>query len=206
MSKVRVKICGITNLEDALCAAEEGADALGFIFHPESPRYVKPSAVREIIQQLPPFVVTVGVFGDLEAEAVREIAAQAGVDRIQLHGRYPETWEGLDRPVFKAIRVRGEAGLSELARYAGQVESFLLDTYHAQAAGGTGEVFDWDLAVKAKAYGRIILAGGLTPENVREAIRLVRPYGVDVSSGVEAAPGKKDRDRVRRFLVNARGG
>ncbi len=202
---VRVKICGMTNLEDALFAAEKGADALGFIFHPESPRYVKPARAREMIRRLPPYVVTVGVFGDESEDTVRAMAAEAVVDRVQLHGREPRIWSGIGFPVIKTIRVKDRESLRELALYADRVEAFLLDTYREDVAGGTGSAFDWTLASEAKAYGPVILAGGLTPENVREVIRYVRPYAVDVSSGVESAPGKKDPDKVRRFLANAKG-
>jgi phosphoribosylanthranilate isomerase len=202
---VRVKICGITNLEDALYAAEQGADALGFLFHPESPRCMKPSQVREIISHLPPYVVTVGVFGDETEEVLRAAASEAGVDRVQLHGREPAIWTDLGRPVIKTIRVRGRESLVEMERYAGKVEAFLLDTYREETAGGTGAAFDWTLCEEAKGCGPLILAGGLTPENVGEAVRTVRPYAVDVSSGVEASLGRKDPGKVERFIRNAKG-
>ena len=161
---IRIKICGITNLEDALLAAELGADALGFIFYPKSPRYVAPEAAREIIAQLPPFVVSVGVFVDEEAAVVRDLAAQVGLDWIQVHGQEsPEYCRSLGRRVIKGFRIKDESSLKDLEPYRGAVQAFLLDTYKKGQVGGTGEVFDWQLAREAKKYGQIILAGGLTP-------------------------------------------
>lgn len=198
---VRVKICGITNSDDALLAAELGADALGFIFYNKSPRYVTPGLARQIIRQLPPLVATVGVFVDEDAATVREVASLAGLDWIQLHGsESPEYCRSLGRRVIKGFRVQGEEIFSRLQEYQGAVQAFLLDTYKPGTPGGTGETFDWELARRASRYGPVILAGGLTPENVAEAIRLARPAAVDVASGVEAAPGKKDPERLRAFF------
>jgi phosphoribosylanthranilate isomerase len=202
---IRVKICGLTDPEDARLAAALGAHALGFIFYPPSPRYVSPEQARGIIRQLPPFVLTVGVFVDEEMDAVRDIAALAGLDWVQLHGREsPEYCRTLGRRVIKAFRIAGEESLRALPAYQGAVQAFLLDTYRPGLPGGTGEAFDWQLAQKAKDYGPIILAGGLTPDNVAEAIRAARPQAVDVASGVEAAPGKKDPERVRDFMEAVR--
>jgi phosphoribosylanthranilate isomerase len=198
---VRIKICGITNLEDARLAADLGAHALGFIFYPKSPRSVRPEAAREIIDNLPPFVMTVGVFVDEEAGAVRGIAEIAGLDWIQLHGQEsPEYCCSLGRRVIKGFRIKDPSSLSLLHDYQGSVQTFLLDTYKAGTAGGTGETFDWALARKARELGPIILAGGLTPANVAQAIHAAQPAAVDVASGVEAAPGKKDPGKLREFF------
>lgn len=198
---IRIKICGMTNLEDALLAAELGADALGFIFYPKSPRAIRPEAAREIIRQLPPFVLTVGVFVDEEQARVREIVAYAGLDWLQLHGaESPGYCRAVGRRVIKGFRVKGEESLALLASYHGAVQAFLLDTYRPGTPGGTGETFDWELARRAKEHGPIILAGGLTPDNVAQAIRQAQPAAVDVASGVEAAPGKKDPNKLKAFL------
>jgi phosphoribosylanthranilate isomerase len=203
---IRIKICGITNLEDALLAAELGADALGFIFYPPSPRAVAADEARAIIAQLPPFITTVGVFVDEDAALVNELAASVGLDWLQLHGKEtPEYCRSLERRVIKVFRIQDENSLAGLADYRGAAQAFLLDTYKKGVAGGTGEVFDWDLALKAKQYGPIILSGGLTPANVARAITIAQPQAVDVASGVEAAPGKKDAEKLRAFFreVNA---
>jgi phosphoribosylanthranilate isomerase len=198
---MRVKICGITNLTDALLAADLGADALGFIFFPKSPRYVAPEAAREIIAQLPPFVVSVGVFVDEEAAVMRELAAWVGLDWLQLHGHEsPDYCRNLGRRVIKGFRIKDESSLKNLEPFHGAVQALLLDTYRKGQVGGTGESFDWRLARKAKKYGRIILAGGLTPENVAQAIKAARPDAVDTASGTETAPGKKDSEKLRAFF------
>jgi len=204
---MRVKICGIINLEDALLAADLGADALGFIFYPPSPRAVAPDAARAIIAQLPPLVTTVGVFVDEDAARVKELAAAVGLDWLQLHGKEaPEYCQGLGRRVIKAFRIQDEKSLAGLAAYRGAAQAFLLDTYKKGQVGGTGEVFNWDLARQARKYGPIILAGGLTPENVAQAIAAAQPQAVDVASGVEAAPGKKDHVKLRAFVARVRSG
>jgi phosphoribosylanthranilate isomerase len=204
-SPPRVKICGITNAEDALMAVEAGADALGFIFYPKSPRYITPEEARLIKTKLPPFVATVGVFVDEDAGRVMEIAREAGLGAVQLHGHEtPAYCTQMGISVIKALRVRDEGDIRTLARY--EVSAFLLDTYKEGQMGGTGEVFDWDLALKAK-QGKtpIILSGGLNPDNVAKAVEKVRPYAVDVSSGVEVKPGVKNRDKVRDFIKNVKG-
>jgi len=199
---VRVKICGITNLEDALMAAELGADALGFIFHPRSPRYVAPDAARQIIAGLPPFVLTVGVFVDEEAQTVRDLAARVGLDWVQLHGQEsPEYCRSLGRRVIKGFRIQDEKSFKSLAAYQGAAQAFLLDTYKKGQVGGTGATFDWRLAREAKKYGPVILAGGLTPENAARAIEVAQPAAVDVATGVEATPGKKDPEKLRAFFA-----
>jgi phosphoribosylanthranilate isomerase len=198
---VKIKICGITNLEDALLAAELGAHALGFIFYPKSPRKVAPETAREIIAQLPPFVASVGVFVDEDAAVVEDLAAKVRLDWVQLHGQEsPEYCRSLGRKVIKVFRIKDENSLRLLADYQGAAQAMLLDTYKKGQVGGTGEVFDWHLAREAKPYGRIILAGGLTPANVAQAIEVAQPAAVDAASGTEAAPGKKDPAKLRAFF------
>jgi len=200
----RVKICGITNLEDALFATEAGADALGFIFYAQSPRCIAPDRAREIILRLPPFMAKVGVFVNDELDRVREIMAYCHLDYAQLHGdETPEQVAALAPRAIKAVRVRSAADVERLSAY--QAAAYLLDAYHPTKPGGTGETWDWELATAAKRYGPLILAGGLTPQNVAAAIKRVRPHAVDVSSGVEAAPGIKDHHKVQRFIIAAKG-
>jgi phosphoribosylanthranilate isomerase len=203
---VSVKICGITNRDDAYTAVEAGADALGFVFYPPSPRYVTPEHACEIIRTLPPFVTTVGLFVDVAVEMINDTAERCGLDRIQLHGSEPPAFcARLNRPVIKAFRMKGADSLAMLPRYT--VSAYLLDAYVEGALpGGTGVSFAWELAAQAKPYGPVILAGGLTPENVAGAIRQIRPYGVDVSTGVERAPGLKDDAKVRAFIACAKRG
>ena len=201
---IRVKICGITNLEDAIAAAELGADAVGFVMYPKSPRCVKPAQVKLIISQLPPYVTPVGVFANQDFQEVWKMMEACGFDLAQLQGNEaPEFCQRLDSRVIKAIRVRDGDSIKQMSKYA--VRAFVLDTYLEDQFGGTGERFDWDLAVQARQYGRIILAGGLTPENVREAVAKVEPYGVDVSSGVEKHLGKKDHAKIEKFIKQAKG-
>jgi phosphoribosylanthranilate isomerase len=198
---VRIKICGITNLEDALLAADLGANALGFIFYAKSPRCVAPEAAREIIRQLPPFVLSVGVFVNEEAARVRDLAARVGLDWVQLHGQEPPDYcRSLGRRVLKGFRIQDEKSLKDLEAYHGAVQALLLDTYKKGQTGGTGETFDWELARRAQSYGPIVLAGGLTAANVAQAIKTVQPQAVDVASGVEAAPGKKDPEKLKAFF------
>ena len=198
---MRVKICGITNLADALLAAELGADALGFIFYARSPRAVTPGVARQIIAQLPPLVLSVGVFVNEEAALVLEVAEMVRLDWLQLHGEEPpEYCRALNRNVLKAIRVRDQESLARMQPYRGLVRAFLLDTYASSQRGGTGESFDWSLAKQAQANGPVVLAGGLRPDNVAAAIQAASPQAVDVASGVEAAPGKKDPQKLRDFF------
>jgi phosphoribosylanthranilate isomerase len=200
---MRIKICGITNLGDALAAAELGADALGFVFYKESPRAVETGAVRDIIRRLPPFITTVGVFADWDAASVEKAAGECGLDLIQLQGdEPPELCARFGSRAIKAIRMKDRGSLDRMASYS--VRAFVLDAYQKGQFGGTGKTFDWDLAIEAKRNGRVILAGGLTPENVGSAIEKVNPFAVDVSSGVEIRTGKKDFGKVRRFIDNAR--
>lgn len=202
---VKVKICGITNLEDAIAAVEFGADTLGFVFFKKSPRYISPAKAKAIIKKLPPFISSVGVFVNEDNIIVEKIADETGIDAIQLHGDEPPNACNLSRPVIKAIRVKSIDNLEIISKYKNKVSAFLLDTYTPEIFGGTGQIFNWDIAVEAKQFGRIILAGGLTPENIGQAIRRVHPYAVDVSSGVEAEKGRKDHRKMKLFIERAKG-
>ncbi|MGA9451185.1 MAG: phosphoribosylanthranilate isomerase [Verrucomicrobiia bacterium] len=199
-----VKICGITNLEDAQVAIEARADVLGFVFYKTSPRHVTIGAAAAISKQLPGFVMRAGVFVNaLKAEVLRAIG-ECGLNLLQFHGDEPPDYclqFGLMS--MKAFRMRDAGTLKELKPY--QTNAWLLDAYSPEAVGGSGERFNWDLAVEAQKFGKpIFLAGGLTPENVAEAVRKVRPFGVDVSSGVEISPGKKEPAKVRAFINAAK--
>ena len=200
---VKVKVCGITNAEDALAAVEAGADALGFIFYEKSPRYVVPAVAANIIAELPPLVTPVGVFVNEGLATVRSIMDTCGLAMAQLHGDENVSYcRELARPAMKALRLRDRGSLLALAEYQGRggVRGFVLDAFSELSYGGTGQITDWGLAAEVAKSTPILLAGGLTPDNVTEAIRTVRPYGVDVSSGVESAPGKKDRAKMRAFV------
>jgi phosphoribosylanthranilate isomerase len=200
---VKIKICGITNLEDALMAVEAGADALGFVFFQGSSRCISPEQAAAIVQRLPPFVQTVGLFVNEELATVNATANQCGLDLIQLHGEEsPDYCTGVTRRIVKAFRVKDDTSLGEMAHY--RVAACLLDTWSPVAHGGTGKTFNWEIAARASATHTIVLAGGLTPENVASAIAAVKPYAVDVSSGVESAPRKKDVQKVQRFIRAAR--
>lgn len=206
MSAVRSKICGITRVEDALAAAAAGADAIGLVFYARSPRAVSVAQARQIIAALPPFVTTVGLFVDAGREELRQILAQVPLDLLQFHGdESAEQCEGHGRPYIKALRVKaGDDVAAQVARYPGAA-GVLLDTFVEGVPGGTGLAFDWSL-VPSGLSKPVILAGGLTPENVAAAIARVRPYAVDVSGGVESAKGIKDADKVRAFIRAAQGG
>jgi phosphoribosylanthranilate isomerase len=201
---VRVKICGITSVEDALQAVQAGADALGFVFYERSPRNLDPLRAAKIISNLPPFVQTVGLFVNADAGFVNDTADRCRLDLVQLHGdEPPEYCEQVRRRVIKAFRVRDASSLAPVRDY--RVAGILLDAYSPGAFGGTGLSFNWELAGIAKKFGPVILAGGLAPDNVREAVERVAPYAVDVSSGVESSPGKKDPEKVREFIKRAKG-
>jgi phosphoribosylanthranilate isomerase len=204
---VRVKICGITNPEDAVAAVDEGADAVGFVFHRKSPRYVAPQVVKSIVASLPPFILPVGVFVNEEVKVVRDVMDSCGLALAQLHGDESAGYcETLGRPVVKAIRLKDRASLLALAEYKGraQVRGFLLDAFVPEVYGGTGHTTDWSIAAELAMSVTVILSGGLTPDNVAAAMRTVNPYGVDVSSGVENGPGKKDHGKIRAFVQAAR--
>jgi len=204
LMSVKVKICGITNAPDALAAVEAGADALGFMFYEPSPRHIAIRQAAEIIRKLPPFILKAGVFVDASEDVVLRAIGDCGLNLLQFHGQEtPEYCTQFGLMSMKAFRIRDAASLTSLQNYA--TDAWLLDAFNADKLGGTGEKFNWELAIEAKRSGRpIFLAGGLTPDNVAGAVQMVQPFGVDVSSGVEAAPGKKDHGKVREFIKAAR--
>jgi phosphoribosylanthranilate isomerase len=203
VSHVRVKICGITSLDDALWAAEAGADAIGLIFVEKTPRYLTPAEAAAIVAGLPPFICPVGVFWDHTPAHVAAIVAECGLGAVQLHGvEPPEVVAAAPVPVLKSIKVQDAQDLAQLDRY--KPAAFLLDSPARWSEGEARVPISWTLAREATARGRVVLAGGLTPETVSEAVRVARPWGVDVNSGVEAAPGRKDPAKVERFIRAAR--
>lgn len=203
MANARIKICGITNVEDALHAVEAGADALGFVFYAKSPRCVTPNQAQRIVAVLPPFVTTVGLFVNESIPHIRRVMAAARLDVVQLHGD-EQAQDCLIEPlrVIKALRVKDSGSLQGADKY--QVSALLLDAWSDEAYGGTGEQFDWQLVKRLTANRPLILAGGLSPDNVAAAVREVQPYAVDVSSGVEAEPGRKDHQKVTEFIRQVR--
>jgi phosphoribosylanthranilate isomerase len=205
--RVRIKICGITNLEDARMAVDAGADALGFVFVATSPRAVSPRHVAEIARNLPARILRVGVFVNAAPTTILQTVSACRLDAVQLHGdESPEFCDAMAPfPVWKAFRVRGREALQQLAPYRDVTAAWLLDSFVEGQPGGTGATFNWDLAREAQRLAHpVVLAGGLTPENVAEAVRQVGPAAVDVSSGVEGSPGRKDAEKVRRFIAAAR--
>jgi phosphoribosylanthranilate isomerase len=201
--RVRVKICGTTSLKDALLAVESGADAVGFIFYKESPRNISQKDVKEIVAQLPPFVESIGVFVNETSDKVNRIAEQCRLTAVQLHGdESPAFCRRIKRRVVKAVRVKDAESLKGMSDF--DVSGFLLDAYNEESRGGTGRVFDWNLALRAKKQGPVIIAGGLNPYNVYTAIHRVKPYGVDVCSGVEKSPGVKDPEKISEFIKAVR--
>jgi phosphoribosylanthranilate isomerase len=201
---VKVKICGITNKADAHAAVESGADVLGFVFCPDSQRCVDLDAAAGIIRGLPPFVVKAGVFVDAKEDFVERAVNECGLNLLQFHGHEsPDYCLQFGVMSMKAFRIRDAGSLEQIPAY--KTDAWLLDAWSPARPGGTGQAFNWDLAIQANQLGRrIFLAGGLTPENVGEAVRKVQPYAVDVSSGVESAPGKKDHRKLKAFLDAAR--
>ena len=200
----RVKICGITSVADGLMAVAAGADMVGLMFYDQSPRHVALPVAAEISRALPPYIQRVGVFVNPDETFVNQAIVECGLNLLQFHGEESSgfcTQFGLMS--VKALRVQDASSLAALANY--QTDAFLLDAYSRSGRGGTGEKFNWNLAVEARKFGKpIFLAGGLTPENVAEAVRQVQPFAVDVSSGVELAPGRKDETKVRAFVTAAR--
>ncbi|MEX2479793.1 MAG: phosphoribosylanthranilate isomerase [Gammaproteobacteria bacterium] len=199
--RVRIKFCGITNVDDALAAVALGVDALGFVFHAASPRHVTPAVAAAIIERLPPLVCKVGLFVNAPAATLRETIAQTGIDVVQFHGdETPAACRDAPRAWIKAIRVQAHTDIAAATRgYAGAA-AILLDAWDKTVYGGSGNTFDW-ARVPAELGRPLILAGGLTPENVSEAIRRTRPFAVDVSGGIEAAKGLKDREKMQKFVT-----
>ncbi len=199
----RVKVCGITNSEDALCAVALGATALGFVFYEESPRFITPVEAGETISLLPPFVTKVGVFVNAEADYLREARDVAGFDVYQFHGdETPEFCAAFGEDYIKAVRVKDSDSLDAVNLY--DTDAFLFDAYSPDAYGGTGENFSWEVLSRRKLEDKfVILSGGLNSDNVRQAIREVNPYAVDVSSGIESSPGTKDHLKLKRFMEAA---
>jgi len=201
---VKVKICGITNEDDALRAVEAGADALGFVFYDLSPRCVSFETAERIIRKLPPYVVTSGVFVNNPASFIESAVERCRINVVQLHGdETPQFCTGIRHTVVKAFRIRDITSIETIRSYA--VAGYLLDAYTPGAYGGTGLTFNWETARIAKQFGPIILAGGLKPENVRTAVETVEPYAIDVSSGVEVSPGRKDHAKVVDLIRRAKG-
>jgi phosphoribosylanthranilate isomerase len=206
-SSAKVKICGITNWTDARRAVDAGADFLGFNFYLGSPRYIAPGKARQIVRRLPRQVSAVGVFVNESEEKMVEIARAVGLDHLQLHGDEPPAMvRRLSRSfsVIKAVRVRKSLRASQFARFK-HAKALLLDGFDANQWGGTGKMFDWRVAKRVNHRTKIFLAGGITPENVGAAIRAAKPYAIDVCSGVEAKPGKKDAKRLKAFMRAVRG-
>lgn len=212
---VKIKICGITNKEDAVWAVNYGADILGLNFWKESPRYVTLATAGKWVSQLPPFVPLYGVFVNADQNEIVKTVEHLKLKGVQLHGdesaafvaalRIALEGSGLPVKIIKAIRMENEASLNVLTDYKDSVDYFLLDSFVKDQPGGTGTRFNWDLAIKAKEIGKpIFLAGGLAPENVKEAVKKVDPYAVDVASGVEKSPKRKDPDKIRDFINNAK--
>lgn len=199
----RVKICGITRLPDALLASELGADALGFIFYPGSKRFIEPERAGEIIASLPPYLTTVGVFVNQSLDEINSFKEKSGISLVQLHGdETPEFCAGLTFKSVKALRVKGSSDVERVELYP--QEAILFDKYSDEQYGGTGESFSWDLLSGLKTNKHIILSGGLTSENVGDAIKRVNPYALDVSSGVEDHPGIKSEEKMRKFIEAVR--
>lgn len=198
---IKIKICGITNTEDAFWAVNLKVDALGFIFA-DSPRRVEPEIVQKIIELLPPFISSVGVFVNEDRKKVEGIAESCGLTTLQFHGQEsPSYCEGFKQKIVKALRIENKDILKKAAQYQDKVDAYLLDTYSPSKYGGTGKTFDWSIAKEIKKFGLpIILSGGLSPENIKEAISEVEPYGIDVSSGVEEEPGKKNLKKLINFV------
>ncbi len=203
MQDLFVKVCGITNEEDAAAAVKAGVNAVGFNFYQGSERYIQPEDAATIAHGIPDHVSKVGVFVHEEKKHILDVARTVPLSAVQLVGdEGPDDLFGYDLSVIKVFRVRPDFDIESMKNYV--VDAFLLDTHRQGVYGGTGETFDWNIAQKARQYGRIILSGGLNQDNVGAAVRFARPYGVDVSSGIESRPGKKDHDAMRNFIANAR--
>ena len=209
-TRTRIKMCGLTRVKDIDFGVSMGLDALGFIFYDKSPRNVSPDFVRGVVSKLPPFLASVGVFVNRDREEVEEIVEYCGLSHAQLHGKenykYCERVERNASPchVIKAFRVSETTKRSDFTSYDDVVHGYLLDTYSKGNPGGTGEVFDWEIIKRLDLQRPMILAGGLTPENIKEAIQTIRPFGVDVNSGVEVEPGIKDHSKLMDLVRKVR--
>lgn len=204
MNAIRVKICGITSIADAHAAAQAGADAIGLVFYAPSPRAVSVAQAREIAASVGPFVTVTGLFVNAEASFIGDVLANVGLHVLQFHGdESREFCEQFQRPYMKALRMKPELDVEQAISEHPNSSAILLDAYHPGIPGGTGETFDWQ-RVPMRSARPIVLAGGLTPENVAMAIQSTQVYGVDVSGGVESAPGKKDPHKIEQFIHNAR--
>ncbi|AJQ94988.1 phosphoribosylanthranilate isomerase [Gynuella sunshinyii] len=203
---MKVKICGLTNLEDALLACNAGADALGFVFYPPSARYVEPAQAAEIIKRLPPFITKVALFVDPEPEWVNLVLSQVAIDCIQFHGNESDEFcQQFCKPFIKALRVESKEFLDHQMACFPNASALLLDAFVEGIPGGTGQCFDWQLIdPELKKRHRLIVAGGLTPDNIRQAVDITSPYAVDVSGGVEQSKGKKDQQLLERFIAQAK--
>lgn len=199
--RTRIKICGITRPEDGLAAARLGADAIGLVFYPPSPRAVSVIQAKLIVKSLPPFVTVVGLFVNEERSVIEQTLNEVSLDLLQFHGdEAPQDCEGFGKPWIKAIRMRQDIDLMAMARVYASASGLLLDTYQAGVVGGTGQTFDWS-KVPQSLTGRVILAGGLNSENVTQAVQQLRPYAVDVSGGVEESKGIKDAAKIDAFIA-----
>jgi phosphoribosylanthranilate isomerase len=205
ISDIKIKICGITNMKDARAASDSGADALGFIFYKDSKRYVAPETAKDIISGLPPFIAKVGVFVNSDLDEILAIKDKTGINVAQLHGdETPEFCMSVPFKVIKVIRIHDKSDIDQLAQYSDQ--DILFDTYSNIEYGGTGESFNWEILKDLSLSKHIILSGGLNPDNVLDAVKVVRPYAVDVSSGVESEPGKKDHKKIKKFIEAIKNG
>ena len=202
--RTRVKICGITREQDAMAAAEYGADAIGFVFYEPSPRYVSVERAAAIARELPPFLTTVALFVNADADTIASVVDQVGIDLLQFHGQEcPDFCARHRRPWIRAVRVKPDTDLLAAQAEFAAGRGLLLDAYRPGVPGGTGETFDWE-RIPGELAPRIVLAGGLNPENISDAVRRVRPYAVDVSGGVEAARGIKDPHKIKAFIKEVR--
>ncbi len=209
-SRTRIKMCGLTRIKDVEAGIDAGLDALGFIFYDKSPRNIRPDFVRSVVAKMPPFIHCVGVFVDRDREEVEELVEYCGLSHAQLHGKEdPKYCERLQRfvspcHVIKAFRVGDQSTSADFSPYNGVAHGYLLDTYLKGNAGGTGKVFDWSLIEKLNLQRPVILAGGLSVDNVKDAIKHVNPFGIDVNSGIEIEPGIKDHSKLNEFVRKVR--
>ncbi len=200
---ILVKICGLTNLDDVMDGVELGVDFLGFNFYPDSPRYIDPIAAKDIVSEVPQSIAKVGIFVNANIQLVIDIAVDLELDYLQFHGdETPEYCNQFGRPWWKAFRLQNEADVALIKDYESDI--FLIDSYVEKAFGGTGVVSNWDLARSAKKYGKLILSGGLNLSNVEMALESVKPFAVDVASGVENSPGVKDRHKMEEFITKVK--